>query len=777
MLHMLSAGAAVLMWANYNDAGDPIWMIASGRARDRVLHFEDFYHSHVADGETLIQRVGRGSIAFVADPSRPGCSSAVLRFHVDGDGFAANDGRQLHFLDGLSDCADGPEHMPLLRGLEGSWFDPDQSGQGLSLMPIAGNALWLNWYGYDDQGRQIWQAGAGWPTPEGDRIVFEPLYTVSGGNFNDFMGPDDLSIEFLAPAELAWIDGQWQFESSWQGEEVLLRLHPIQAGPDLLASTGNRFDLILDPADLDELYSRPIWSDERLPGQVRFNGEDSVHELTGLRFRGSSSRRMPKKSFNIRFENPQQLVFGSDRMNLNAMYTDPSMMREALSFKMFKQLGQPAPETRHFDLWINDIYEGTYIHIQRVDETLLTMSGLDPDGTLVRDDVRGNPAIEGNSIFSVDLSDLDAQERMELVSEAMDFRGTPNWQAVAELVSWVQETPPGPAFHSGLEARFDLENFIDWLAIHWLIGDIDSFGDDYWLYLDHNDSGGRWIIIPWDKDLSFGSHWRGQGFDVANDWFAYEYNLTTAQQPGNLLVARFMSTPSLRQAAESRLIELIEGEFSEDWFKHQIEALSERLSDSASITPGPQAFVRHPRNHHSAIDRYQDHVETVAEFVQLRQNFLRTRVLGGSGDIDSASSFIPTGTIEPINLVDSSGATLMRLDLTSPSGTDVHLQVEVVEDSSLRGINRQWLLTVDGELPVTELTLFYRNDISNAWGRGNWWTEGEEPIGQQAQLVMEVSGPNGWTETLPTRINPIANKAVAELELGPGNYQLRLQLP
>ncbi len=778
MLHMLGEGAGLLYWATYDDLGEPVWLVAAGRASDRVMQFEDLYHTRWGDQGTEVERVGRASLVLVADDNGSDCRAALLRFHVQGTTFGAEDGRELSYLDGLADCVDAADRDPVLSGLEGHWYDPVQSGRGISLMPYGTDQLLLNWFTYDQWGEQLWQIGVGSRDGDENRVEFGPLLTVSGGNFNDYIDPTMLSFATNGIAALEQLDdGQWQFRYQRDDSDALvLNLERAQAGPDLLASTGHRMDLIIQPADLAELYSRSIWSNERLPGQVRFDRESTIHDLTGLRFRGSSSRRMPKKSFNVRFEQSQPLLFGSDRMNLNAMYTDPSLMREALSFQMFKALGHPAPRTRHFDLWINDIFEGTYIHVQRVDEWLLTMNGLNPDGTLVRDDVRDNPDLNANSVFQLDFSGLDESQRLDLLSSNFNDRGDPDWSALLELVEWVHETAAGPEFQSGFEARFDVETFIDWLAIHWLIGDIDSFGDDYWLYLDTDDSDARWVIIPWDKDLSFGSHWRGEGFDVANDWFAYEYPLEVAQQPGNRLVERFMATPGLRQQAEARLLDLMTEEFPVEWFENHIEALAEQLADSASIVPGPGAFGVHRDNHHSDRKQYDKHVETVAQFVRLRQDFLARQLSSPSGAIDEAFATIPEGSMEAVDLVDASGATLVRIRPLSPAKVDISIAVSVGESAQLSGIDRQWTLELGEALPEAEVTVFYRNEISNAWGRGNWWTEGPEPVGRQAELQLSVSGPDG-AFTPAVTVNPYANLARSRLELSAGEHQLTLQLP
>ncbi|MDD4253570.1 MAG: CotH kinase family protein, partial [Methanoculleus horonobensis] len=148
---------------------------------------------------------------------------------------------------------------------------------------------------------------------------------------------------------------------------------PPAAGQENVSSPDSGVQdlyLFMGWKDLVELYTRGDASDERLDGYVRLSPDGEDIELEGVRFRGTSSRELPKKSFNIRFDESQEFIFGSTDMNLKATYTDPTMMRERLSMDLFHALGQPAPRTKYFDLYINGVYEGLYIHVERVDGDL-----------------------------------------------------------------------------------------------------------------------------------------------------------------------------------------------------------------------------------------------------------------------------------------------------------------------------------------------------------------------------------------------------------------------
>jgi len=774
-LTMLSEGSAVFYWATYDDFGEPLWLFGSGRADGRVLRLPNLYVTNFSNEIFTFERAGRAAMVIAATEEDSDCGHAILRFSAEGEAFGASDGRELITLDGRLSCEVPSDRDPLVDRIAGIWFDPELDGQGLSFTPHASDRLVLNWFGYEEDGGQIWRFGVG-TVATGEQLVFNNLLAARGGSFNDTILPGQLDFDRDGAAVLTLNGNGLAFElTEPDGRQIQLQLQRIEASPSLLASTGRRIDLSVRDEDLIELYSRSPFSDDRLPGQVRFDRAGEVQALTGFRFRGSSSRQLPKKSFNIRFENPQPLLFSSDRMNLNAMYTDPTMVREAISFELFRSLDQPASNTRYFDLWINGIYEGTYIHIQRVDETLLLQNGLNPNGTLVRDQLRSsNPDTPGSS-FAFDFSTLPEDERKAFVAANFDFRGDPDWAEVLSLIEWVQATPPGEAFLAGFEQRIVVDNFVNWLTLHWLIGDIDSFGDDYWLYLDHEDPNARWVFIPWDKDLSFGSHFRS-GFFTTNDFFSYESRLRGGWN--NLLIERFLATPELRLLAEDRLIELIEDIFPESWFEQRVGALIEKLQDSINIEPSRRSFLLHDRNHFSTPDLFADQVEALLEFVRLRARFIERQIAAETGELYQAEATVAAESTDRVFLTDVSGWTLATIQPLTPSPISVTLSVSVEENAALVGIDREWTLEVTGAPIHAEISLYYRNEIASFLGRGNWWTGGAEPIGNQREMNL-MFGPIDTIpqQVLPTRINPIANKASSQLVLEPGRHTLQLTLP
>lgn len=535
--------------------------------------------------------------------------------------------------------------------------------------------------------------------------------------------------------------------------------------------------LYIEEDELGELYGRPDRDGVSVNGTVRLAPDDEDIEYKELRFRGSSSLFLEKRSFRIVFKEPQEMLFGSNTMELKATFTDPTMMREKLSMDMFAELGQPAPGTKFFDLYINDVYEGLYIHVERIDAHMLERNGLNPNGTLVADDFRGSqyvPGVDRLSVFGFNLSGVEDPE--SFLESTMSARTDVDWREVRSLVEWVYNTSAGNAFEEGFRERFNVTNFIDWLAVHYLIGDIDSFGDDYWLYLDTGDPTARWTAIPWDKDLTFGSHTRAVSTD--NDYFAYEYPVD-APLWQNDLIAKFLETPGLRSQFDGRMEHLMAEVFTPEYFTSKVGELEPLLWDSLNIRPGEKAFVLHPQNHHGEIGFLPFHSEAILDFVELRYQFLNRTMTPAYGEAYTAVAEIRQGDEgRKVFFTDPNGwvmASIAVHQVVVPG----NISVEVMELEGNPGIEREWRFGTAGAEIIGNLTLYYRNDVVSWAGEEdvNWFVS-EAPVKDDlySQWDLRIVEWNGSAPiVLPTYVNPFSDKVSADIALR-GDVRLTVEL-
>ncbi|MBB5173778.1 CotH kinase family protein [Texcoconibacillus texcoconensis] len=521
--------------------------------------------------------------------------------------------------------------------------------------------------------------------------------------------------------------------------------------------------LYMDNTDVSELYSRDVNSDDRLDGHMKLDpDDDEIIELDGLRFRGNTARGLDKKSFNIRFEDDQDFLFGSNRMNLNAMYRDPSMMREKISWDMFAELDHPAPRAEYFNLYINDVFEGLYVHIERIDQDLLANHDLNEEGTLVRDDMRGHyngDTIDVYSSFGFDITRADDQPHF--LEEIFRYRGNPHWGELTSLIEWVYQTPAGPEFAEKFQEEMNVDRFIDWLAVHFLIGDIDAFGDDYWLYLDHEDPDAKWEVIPWDKNLTFGSHTRSD-YGVLNDYFAYEYPMDVGSWDNHLFM-KLLETPELKEKLDERLVQLMGDVFTYDYFEEKFHTYQDRIYDSVMVDPSDRgAFDLHPQNHFGELGDYEYRSEAILDFIELRYQYIKAQI----GALDTEGTLTATETIDddtegPVYFTDDQGWVISKFEPTNVVNEgDITFSVE--ENQEIDGVNRTFSVNAgDAEVEGT-LTIYYRNDLG--WPAGGNWYKENTAIGEQWDLTLAEY--DGSTATpLDSTINPYTNKLTIDTSL------------
>lgn len=339
-----------------------------------------------------------------------------------------------------------------------------------------------------------------------------------------------------------------------------------------------------------------------------------------------------------------------------------------------------------------------------------------------------------------------------------------DWTEVIALHRWASEWTFGHAdgdFAEEFAEVFDVDNFIDWLAIHYLIGDIDSFGDDYWLFYNQFDGDdARWQVIPWDKDLTFGSHFRNGRLGAENDFFAYEYGIDTVYD--NRLVGLLLDSPELREQLDTRLRELMDDVFTLEYFQTRTSTIADAIEAAVNVAPGtPDAFHRHPANHHGELGRFPQHVESLLDFVQLRYAFLDRQIDPADGNPDTATvevNDVQTG--DRVMFTDMSGFTIGWLDVTSLAPATRQLTL-TVEQMAHGDVDRRYTLTTDRGRAAGELTLFYRNEVESLLGAPaeNWY---REDVATGSQWDLAIAEERGRTlRALPSHANALSNKVTA----------------
>lgn len=244
---------------------------------------------------------------------------------------------------------------------------------------------------------------------------------------------------------------------------------------------------------------------------VNFNGE--TWEDVGFRYSGNSTLQTSwssgtlKISFRLDFdefedENPSiedQRFYGFKQISFKSNAMDDSYIREKVTADIFREAGVVSSQTAFYEVYIDygegAQYFGVYTAVEIVDDTVVETQFVDDSGNVYKPD--GTVASFAEGTFSEEGFEKQTNE---------DEADWSDIEAVfTALHSDLRQSDP-PAWRAELEAVFDVEAFLRWLAADTIIQNWDTYGSmahNYYLYTDPEDGLVTWI--PWDNNMALSS--------------------------------------------------------------------------------------------------------------------------------------------------------------------------------------------------------------------------------------------------------------------------------
>jgi len=251
----------------------------------------------------------------------------------------------------------------------------------------------------------------------------------------------------------------------------------------------------------------PIW----VEAEFSFDGESWEH--IGVRFKGNSSLRSTwgsgslKLPFKIDFdqyedeypETEDQRFNGFKQLSFASNYRDDSVLREKIAADLFRETGVPSAETAFYAVNIDygegPIYFGLYTAVEVIDDTVIETQFSDDSGNVYKP--QGTGATFASGSFSESSFDKETNQDDDDYSDILALYGALHDESrLTNPESWRAE----------LEAVFDVDNFLNWLAVNTVVQNWDTYGlmqHNYYLYNDPE--SGQLVWIPWDNNESMKS--------------------------------------------------------------------------------------------------------------------------------------------------------------------------------------------------------------------------------------------------------------------------------
>lgn len=259
----------------------------------------------------------------------------------------------------------------------------------------------------------------------------------------------------------------------------------------------NEINIEISEEDWADLVENPL-EENYYAVDVTINGETLSN--VALRTKGNNtltsvaSSDSDRYSFKIDFDyfNDGENYYGLKKLNLNNNYGDASYMREYISYRIMGEMGIPVPATSYTHITINGEEWGLYLAVEPIDEVFLERTFGDSAGDLYKPDGTG-----ADLVYRGD----DMSEYPGLVLKTNEE--TSDGSAILELMKALESG-------EGLEDVLDVDEVLRYLAANVALANYDSYlgntTHNYYLY----EQDGRFTIVPWDYNYSFGGFGGGE---------------------------------------------------------------------------------------------------------------------------------------------------------------------------------------------------------------------------------------------------------------------------
>ena len=283
---------------------------------------------------------------------------------------------------------------------------------------------------------------------------------------------------------------------------------------------GNIIDINVEISDDDwQDIKDNATAEEYHTANITVNGT-TVNNV-GFRAKGFSSLTSVANSdsdrygFKVKMDEyvDNQLLNGLDTLVLNASFSDPSYMREYLTYAASQYLGGQTPYLAYSRLSINGELFGFYLCIEAYDDSFAERYS-DSGDTVLYKAVSENCTL----LTSDDGSGFD-----------VDYGEDDDYSNIKNLISILNSTTSENK--EELEKILDVDSVLKAIAVNTVTGNYDSYSGSkahnyYLLY-----TGGKFSYIGWDYNMSMGGFSEDNGASVTVDASSPVYNVDISERP------------------------------------------------------------------------------------------------------------------------------------------------------------------------------------------------------------------------------------------------------
>lgn len=260
------------------------------------------------------------------------------------------------------------------------------------------------------------------------------------------------------------------------------------------------WETLIKNAALEEYISADVTIDGQALGAVgfRFKGEYSLWSCVD----DTGTLSCDKLSLKMKFTeyDPDKRFYGLKRLNFNNLTDEASVVRETVSYRLYRDMGIVAPRTSFAVVKVNGQSQGLFTVVEEVDGRFTDDRFAQGDGNLFKE---AWPADTSSGYFS---------SHLENNQETATFEAFQSF--ASEMLAATDDQLP-----STLGKWMDLDYLMTYMAVDYAIANWDGITTFYcgsWGCTNHNyyvyqeETKPKFWLIPWDLNATLMvAHWLG----------------------------------------------------------------------------------------------------------------------------------------------------------------------------------------------------------------------------------------------------------------------------
>ncbi len=368
-----------------------------------------------------------------------------------------------------------------------------------------------------------------------------------------------------------------------------------------------------------DYYRADFWFDDELVPNVAIRTKGNASLMQTVAY---NSNRFPL-AIDFNLFNRARTFHGMKKVHFNNGWSDPTLLRDVISYEIFAKMGVPSPRASLVDLYVNDMHLGVYTMAEAVDKSFLQRYFTNNNGNLYKPEVAAArldwtekdaykgisiygmppaPAPAQNPVFSLNIGGgplldivkaLEAEDSLPVFATANATQGAvlmpsviprnyleaaglktnqdnPDYSGLFKLLD-VLNNEPDATFPKEIEKVLDVDEALRFFAVSACIVHLDNYigiGHNTYMY----EVNGKFYLIPWDLNMTFGTFNAGIRKNGIINYYIDEP--TSGPMKRFPLVSRLLAYKPYLEIYHRYLQELLDGPFSLDVVLPRVDQLA-----------------------------------------------------------------------------------------------------------------------------------------------------------------------------------------------------------